>query len=191
MLTMGGNQVKVFQSLIRTNTNWFVVRSHWRLCSNTEASYSCELTSWHLPRLVERWTGNIPFYGWTELLFSSEAALYHKHVQWLILLKVRLIHSCRKKQDNEILLMLCEIDEPFIYFPKLNFFVPRDLLANPIFDVCVTEKCLSNLPSPELIKHQYHRISMILDLLWYWCMILYHTPVSFICLFIILHLWVP
>lgn len=121
MLTMGGNQVKVFQSLIRTNTNWFVVRSHWRLCSNTEASYSCELTSWHLPRLVERWTGNIPFYGWTELLFSSEAALYHKHVQWLILLKVRLIHSCRKKQDNEILLMLCEIDEPFIYFPKLNF----------------------------------------------------------------------
>lgn len=76
-------------------------------------------------------------------------------------------------------------------FPQIKFFVPRDLLANPIFDVCVTEKCLSNLPSPELNKHQYHRISMILDLLWYWCMILYHTPVSFICLFIILPLWVP
>lgn len=75
--------------------------------------------------------------------------------------------------------------------PQIKFFVPRDLLTNPIFDVCVTEKCLSNLPSPELIKHQHHRISMILDIVWYWCVILYRTPVSFISLFIILHLWVP
>lgn len=163
MLTMGGNQVKVFQSLIRTNTNWFVVRSHWRLCSNTEASYSCELTSWHLPRLVERWTGNIPFYGWTELLFSSEAALYHKHVQWLILLKVRLIHSCRKKQDNEILLMLCEIDEPFIYFPKLNFLCleiswPIPFLMFVLLRNALVTCQVQNSSNTSIIEYQWYLI---------------------------------
>lgn len=155
MLTMGGNQVKVFQSLIRTNTNSFVVRSHWRLCWSTEASYSCELTSWHRKmnwKYSFLWMDRAALQQW-----SSTVPRTALSISWCSVAHFTQgpVNPRLQKKTGQWNLANVVWNWWTIYlFPQIKFFVPRDLLANPIFDVCVTEKCLSNLPSPELIKHQ-------------------------------------
>lgn len=84
-------------------------------------------------------------------------------VQWLILLKVWLIQNCRKKRDNEIWLMLCEIDEPFIYFPKLNFLCleiswPIPFLMFVLLRNALVTCQVQNSSNTSIIEYQWYLI---------------------------------